>query len=142
MFNFLLILIQSTVFQTVIAGVLVFVLSQIFQDYILKPRQKYKDTVSKIDHQLNFYLSVILNDIEKIPKEISEEIENKIRALSCDLETDYKRLVFKNIKSKNIRKAADNLCLLVSLSWYICDAKTRREEILKIRKLLKINEIN
>ncbi len=44
--NWLLNLFQSIVFQTVISGV--FVLSEIIQNFFLKPLQKYKEVIGKL----------------------------------------------------------------------------------------------
>src|SRR3989344_9230773 len=86
-------LINSTVFQTVIAGVFVFVGSQILQDYFLKPKQIYRDVVVKIDNQLKFYSNIITSPgTVEIPKEILKTCNETLRSLSCELEATYKRL--------------------------------------------------
>ena len=48
-------LLNSTIFQTVISGVLVFILGQLFIEYFLRPLQRYVQLRAKIAYYLVFY---------------------------------------------------------------------------------------
>lgn len=118
--NYLIELIElskSTVFQTVIAGVLVFVVSEFVQNFILKPTQEYKKTITKINNELKFYSDIILNPGQWTNKKELEEYKNcsrRLRLLSCDLEVSRRQLLFRfKQKDKNIADAAS---LLIGLS--------------------------
>lgn len=88
--NWLLNLFQSIVFQTVMSGVLVFVLSEIIQNFFLRPLQKYKEVVGKIDNQLKFYENIIINPGNILLREKYLECSDTLRKLSCELEAVYK----------------------------------------------------
>lgn len=112
--NWLLNLFQSIVFQTVMSGVLVFVLSEIIQKFFLEPLQKYKKVTGKIDNQLKFYANVITNPGNILPREIYLECSNTLRKLSCELEVTYKQIPFKKLTTR--RKISDAASRLIRLS--------------------------
>lgn len=94
--KWLLDLFQSIVFQTVMSGVLVFVLSEIIQNFFLKPLQKYKEVIGKTDNQLKFYANVITS-----PAIFCREkyIENAL--VSCGVYHASWRQVINKFLSKN-----------------------------------------
>lgn len=88
-------LFQSVVFQTVISGVFVFILSQYISRFIIEPLQEYKKIIAKIDNKLKFYSKVIVNP--PFTNQLSEDYlvaKQELRELSCELEASYKILPF------------------------------------------------
>ena len=55
---------SSEIFLTVISGVLVFVLGQLFNEYFLKPIQAYKQLRAKIAYNLTLYAHFYMNPIK------------------------------------------------------------------------------
>ena len=129
------------VFQTVVSGVLVFILGQFFLEFILKPKLKYKEVIGKIDNKLKFFANVITKP-GVLPPQVLEECANILRDLSCNLESTYKQLFWnqKN-RDKNISEAA-KLLINLSNSLYEKGQGLRNSDNLdRIRKLLYITEL-
>lgn len=87
----------STVFQTVISGVFVFVFSEIIVRCFFIPIQEYRKVVARIDNRLKFYANAYGHSTydPKLPAEVRERFLNvvdTIRELSCDLEAIYKQI--------------------------------------------------
>jgi len=112
--GWLLNLFQSIVFQTVMSGVLVFVLSEAIQKFFLEPLQRYKEVIGKIDNQLKFYANVITNPGNILPREIYLECSNTLRKLSCEIEANYKQIPFKKLDTR--KKVSDAASRLIRLS--------------------------
>lgn len=148
--NYLIELLKSTVFQTVITGVFVFAVSQFVQNFILKPIQEYKKTIAQIDNELKFYANIILSPGQWENEKELEKYKNcsqRLRILSCDLEVSRKQLLFRfRRKDKFIKDASS---LLIGLSNGL--GKTapgmkngflrNRGDLKKIRSLLKIQPL-
>ncbi len=98
----------------VISGVLVFVLSEIIQNFFLKPLQKYKKVIEKIDNQLKFYANVITNPVNILPGGIYSECSNTLRKLLCELEATYKQIPLKKLNTS--KKVSDTASRLIRLS--------------------------
>ena len=64
MCDFLINLFTSEIFLTIISGVLVFVIGQLFNEYFLKPIQDYKKLRGKIAYTLTFYAQLYMNPID------------------------------------------------------------------------------
>jgi hypothetical protein len=141
-------LLQNSVFQTVISGTLVFCLSQIIQKFILEPILEYKKTIGKIDNKLKYYSNKISTILSKT---VLIETSEKVRELSCDLESSYKQIPFNKffvwIKIIPGKKAiSDSSKSLIRVSNIVTDEKLNDEikifdEIEKIRNLLNIPEL-
>lgn len=80
-------MVGSTVFQTVLSGVLVFVLGQIFLKLVIDPVYQLKKTKADIAHTLIRY-AYALHNPNVIPKELYAETYDKLRALSGQLYAD------------------------------------------------------
>jgi len=141
-------LLQNSVFQTVISATIIFCLSQIIQNFILEPILKYKKIIGEIDNKLKYYS----NKMSKIlPKTVTQKTSEKIRELSCDLESSYKQIPFNKffvwIKIIPSKKAiSDSSKSLIRVSNIVTDKKLNDEikiidEIKKIRNLLNIPEL-
>ena len=111
-------LFQSIVFQTVMSGVLVYVLSQIIEKFFLDPILKYNEVKGKIDNKLKFYSNVIANP-GILPDETYLECSNILRELSCELEATYKQIPVKKIlviKLDSPENVSNSARLLIELS--------------------------
>ena len=71
-------LIQNTTFLTIISGVLVFILSQWFVEYIIKPLQEYKKIKSQIAYDLVYFSNIYHNPCG-LRKELYEEASKELR---------------------------------------------------------------
>lgn len=80
-------LLLNPVFQTVITGVLIFVIGQIFQNFFLQPLQELKKVVGKIDYQLKFSANVYTSSLR--PQEDYNKVSESLRDVSCELETNF-----------------------------------------------------
>lgn len=77
----------TTVFHTVLSGVLVFVLGQIFLKLIIDPINQLKGTIADIAHTLIRYAHALHNP-DIISPELRTETYNKLRELSSQLYAD------------------------------------------------------
>lgn len=78
----------SETFLTVISGVLVFVLSQLFNDYWLKPTHRYKDLRSRIAYSLVLYANLYMNPVEyklALQTEEREKASTDLRKLAAEV---------------------------------------------------------
>lgn len=77
---------DTTVFQTVIAGVLTFVVGQLVLKLLIEPVHEMKKTIADIAHTLIERANVIANP--GVPaKEVMEEASQELRKLSSRLES-------------------------------------------------------
>ncbi|SRR6266498_2648321 len=114
-------LLGSIVFQTVISGVFVFVLSELLQKFILEPVKNHKEIIAKIDNKLKLYGNIITNPPvgNQIPP-IYFEVQSVLRELSCDLEVTYKTIPLRRFLSWlkfinysfNVKNSASSLIFL------------------------------
>jgi|GEM_PF-1036698 len=111
-------LMQNQVFQTILAGTLVYTLGSIIEKFILEPVYKYKETIAKIDNKLKFYGDVTGNPGSDYPdREIKLECRAVIRNLSCELESNFKAIPFGWQWTKEEKyKIADSAKRLIRLS--------------------------
>ena len=80
---------QNNTFCTVISGVLVFVGSQLVNEYWLKPIQKYKALRAKISYSLTLYANLYMNPVEYKLANEREEIDvasNELRQLAAEVD--------------------------------------------------------
>ncbi len=136
----------NQVFKTVISGVLVFVIGQIIQKFIIEPLWEYKKTLGKIDYRLKYYSNKMSG---LLPEEIITETSNTIRELSCELEASYKQIPFNCIFAflsvipwkKDLSKAAVKLILVSNITGLKEERVKIYDEIKEIRELLKIQTL-
>ena len=102
--NVLYDIVKNEIFLTILSGIIVFVLSQLIMEKIIKPRDRLKEEKGKIICCLTMYANLIFN-----PCKISGD---KI------VETD----VYKNASSE-IRKTASEFSGLVESHPVICNSK-------------------
>lgn len=79
----------TSTFATILSGVLVFILSQLFIEYCLKPIQDFKKLKAKVQYELNFYANVYSNVIkEQICRlECLEEAKLHLSIIACEMES-------------------------------------------------------
>ena len=83
---------SNTVFLTVISGVIVFVLSQLFMELLIKPLAPYNAIKAKIAYNLVYYANVYHNPIDlgttggihEVPQNYKEASDN-LRKLAAEI---------------------------------------------------------
>ena len=81
--------ITNQTFVTVISGVLVFVLTQLYTEFCLRPMQEYKNLKGKIAKALVLYANLYANPIKNMIGENSHywrEAEDEVRNLAAEVE--------------------------------------------------------
>ncbi len=150
--NIIKAIISNQVFLTVISGTFVYVLCQIFLEYIINPRIEYKRIKNKISYTLTMYacyysnpLNLRKNNIEK-EIEIYKEASNEMRRVGSEL-SGYIATIL-SIKFLKIKKLNDVKRYLIGLSngFIILNGdvgETIRDNIKyekKIKRILKIKD--
>ncbi len=90
MCDFLKDLVTSNTFLTVISGVLVFVISQMFNEYWLRPIQNYKELRAKISYGLTLYANLYMNPVKyELLYETKERdsASNELRMLAAEVDS-------------------------------------------------------
>ena len=102
-----------TIFTTVVSGVLVFVLGQLFNEYFLKPIQDYKVLKAKISYSLTFYANLYMNPITI--SELNQEYSDaslEIRKLAAEVDATIELRPFGNIfipRAKILKETSKSL---------------------------------
>lgn len=99
---------------TVVSGVLVFVICQLFIEYFLKPIQDYKKLRAKISYTLTYYADLYMNPIksENDKDKFWECGSQNMRELSAEVRSFIELRPFGNIfipKKKKLVDVAENL---------------------------------
>lgn len=143
---------KSVVFQTVISGVLVLVLGQLILKFLIEPYHEFLSTIGQIDNELKDYANIITN-----PVSLDEFLKNpvrrikynncseRIRKLSCNLESSRKRMVLRNKKFDNRIAVASQRMIFIHNNLAGNDIQRSVDLNIKaievIRKNLKIPEL-
>ncbi len=90
--------VTSNTFFTVISGVLVFVLCQLFNEYFLKPIQDYKKIRSKIAYSLTLYAYLYMNPV-KFERKVDniEQASYELRRLAAEVDAMIELRPFGNV---------------------------------------------
>lgn len=143
----------SNMLLTVISGVLVFVIGQIFNEYFLKPIQDYKNLRAKIAYNLtlhaNLYMNPIINNKrnEEYDK-ASEEMRRLASEVNAMIEIRPKGNIFIP-KAKELSEVSGDLIGISNNFYYtrLCEAvdanRKCREDIysrLKIKGYIETND--
>ena len=102
-----------TVLTTVVSGVLVFILGQLFNEYFLKPIQDYKALKAKIAYSLTLYANLYMNPITI--SELNQEYSDaslEIRKLAAEVDATIELRPFGNIfipRAKILKEASKAL---------------------------------
>lgn len=145
---------SSTVFWTVISGVLVFVIGQLFVELFLKPLSRYNEIKAEIAYALVYYANVYLNPIV-YNKEVQPNIElykkasEELRILAAKITgfSQERRFLRIFIPVKRIEQVRHNLiglsngCVISSVR-HEGEYVTRNEQNVKeIKRLLRLRAI-
>lgn len=112
---------------TVLSGVLVFILGQLFIEYFLKPIQDYKKLRSNIAFALTYYADLYMNPVEKRCEEYDEG-KRKIRELSAQVRATIEIKPLGNIfipQKEKLAKAAEGLMGLSN--GFYCNSDCQRK---------------
>ncbi|MDX1608465.1 MAG: hypothetical protein R3251_04640 [Candidatus Spechtbacterales bacterium] len=113
-------LIQSIVFQTVVSGVFVFIISQLVFEIVIKPIRKFKATILKVGTILDFYSNVIVNPplSGQLPEDYMDA-KKSLREVAFELEAAYKNIplnaLLARIPEKAITHARKGLIFLSNI---------------------------
>ena len=147
MFELIKNLITSSTFLTIISGVFVFVLSQLFNEYYLKPIHEYKKLRAKISYSLILYANLYINPVET--KNITEDVKvasYEMRKLAAEVNSmiEIRPSICPNIPKKSV--LYDVSKNLIGISNGFCfkdkcnpgrDNKVLRDEIQSLLKMRK-----
>nr|DAY65468.1 MAG TPA: hypothetical protein [Caudoviricetes sp.] len=150
-------------FITVICGVLVFVLGQLFMELFLKPLQRYKQLKSKLSYLLvKYYIqiinvrgamnTVILKDLDNESlNQLAFEGREQLKEIAAELEgflyEKWTVINFMFAKPKNIEKVV-NLLLQVSGRMISADRlvdkanENNKLDVLEIKRIMKLSNNN
>lgn len=107
--NAFLNVLNSEVFCTVLSGVLVFIISQFVLELVIKPRVKYKETLSKILYSLTYYADVISNPmVVSTDKEKQKKDFDSFKDSKYSLASDELRKLGSEIKTYSFKKKRNN----------------------------------
>lgn len=145
--DWLLSLFQNVVFQTVISGVFVFIISEVAQKFLLDPLHQFKGVIGKIDSQLIFYRRIFGTPIPN--EEINKNCREIMRRIMSDLGATYNQIPFNKFLSVFIRKIPKRRQIQESIRGlrFLAnnvgqgDGEKNIKEIEKIRENLNIREL-
>ena len=83
-------IIESTVFQTVISGVFIYISGEIIQKFFLEPVKDFYRIIGTIDNGLKYYAHFITSP--NVAMIAAPDLHKALRKLSCDLEAAYKQI--------------------------------------------------
>lgn len=130
-------------FFSVVEAVVVYVMGQIIQRFILKPFQDFRAVLGKISYNLKFFANLITNPVADDKLEL---VTKTLRSLACRLESRYFQLFwglsfccwnFPN--KKNIKNAVDGLIRLSNSAGNRDYLLKNSDEIEKIKDELHLN---
>ena len=102
-------LFENETFLTIISGVIVFILSQYFLEFVLKPLQEYKELKSKIAYNLVYYANIFHNPAD-LKKELCDEASRELRKNAAELKAfSIKKPWYIGPKSKSMQLTASYL---------------------------------
>ena len=137
-------LLSNQTFQTIIAGVLIFTLGQIIQNFVLKPIQDFMVLKVEISHKVKFHSNILTNSGIK-PKRI-DWASGDMRDLSSQLESKYIIIPIKWLfillriipSKKDIKDAVTCLTFLSNAGGQAEYISENANKIDKLKKDLKI----
>lgn len=106
---------DNNIFWTIIAGVFVFILSQIILEFFLKPFREYKNIKNEVFNKLKLYSNIITNPISKEDFIINKSRFSFILSLNAEEEQEFEKMnnqrIFENYLniSSEIRKLSCDL---------------------------------
>lgn len=103
---------------TVISGVLIYILGQIVQNFILKPIQDFRIVLTAVSHKMKFRENILTTSVADL--NVIQQACAEMRDLSSNIESRYIIIPFKKPlsviraipSSENVRIAAQKLIFL------------------------------
>lgn len=149
--NVLKTIFSNTVFLTVISGVIVFVISQLIMELLIKPLGRYNAIKAKIAYNLVYYANVYHNPIDlgtigdnqSLPQNYNEASDN-LRKLAAEIAgfAEERSMLSIFIKTSRISEVQSSLiglsngCKGRNID-YLIEHNEKREEIIKSKLQLK-----
>jgi len=132
---------SNVVFQTVLAGTLVFVLGQIIQKSIIDVYYVYRGVIARIDNRLRYHLKIIKNPgkdthtIERLQTASQEFLQ-----LSADLASCRKQMIFRSRKMDEKVSEASMLLYGLHIEVFLREDHGDKnfEKLARIRDLLNL----
>lgn len=129
---------------TVVTGVLVYVLGQAVQNFILKPIQDFRVVLVQISHKVKFWENYLINS--GLREDKTKQCRADMRDLASNLESKYiiipfkKQLLYFNMvpAPENVRTAARNLIFLSNAGGESGSEGRNNEAIDLLRKKLDL----
>ena len=133
-----------TVFTTVTAGVLVYVLGQAAQQFVLKTLADFNNVKLDISHRLKFHTNIYVNHIPAGP--IRDRASEDARDMACNLESKYLAIPFRKLfvglrwlpKGSDVNDAVGRLIRLSNSTGETGRGVSNHEDIEEIKNLLSI----
>lgn len=128
-------LLSNTVFQTVVSGVMVFVLGQLFIEYVLKPLQHYKMLRAKAAYCITFY-----RNRYDLSMPVSNLTSEELRKMAAELSAFAieKPVVIFTVRQKCLNNASSHFIGLSNSVSASPDYDLIEENIENIKKILKL----
>lgn len=135
---------SNVVFQTVLAGTLVFVIGQMIQKSILDQYYAYRAILGRIDNRLKFHSKIIKNPgTDAHSRERLDTASQELLQLSSDLASYRRQLFFCLLTKKTNEKVSEASVLLYELHIGVFLKDDINDENLKklerIRNLLNLS---
>lgn len=137
-------LFENIVFQTVMSGVFIFILSEFIKTFFLEPLQKYKEIIGEIDSNLIFYKNILATPIQN--EELNRDCRKAMKYLMSQLGAIYNKILFKNIliliqRISSLEQIHESVRKLRSLSNNIGKVKLQNsgKENIKALKIIRRN---
>jgi methyl-accepting chemotaxis protein len=142
---------SNTVFLTVISGVIVFILSQLFMELLIKPLARYNAIKAKIAYNLVYYANVYHNpidlgatgDIQELPQKYNEASDN-LRKLAAEIAgfAEERSMLSLFVKASRISEVQSSLIGLSNCCKgrnidHLIELNEKGEEIIKSKLHLK-----
>ena len=122
---------MTGVFATVLSGVLVFVLGQVFLKMILEPVNKLKQTIASVSHAYLLHAPVFFNPVVSQDDE-KKKTREQFRLLSGQLYADANRHVSRVFGLPSWEKVHESAqCLVAIGNWLFSGNTATIEHILK-----------
>ncbi|MFA6429876.1 MAG: hypothetical protein WCV84_05270 [Patescibacteria group bacterium] len=132
-------ILDNPIFQTVLSGVFVLVISDIIQNYCLKPFQHYKEVIGKIDNALQFYANIVGNPSTFSGTDNAKECSAIFRSLSSDLSATRRQM---SVRCRcNDKKISEVAWELIGLSNSMGKADTGESNVARCQKIREALDI-
>ncbi len=124
-------------FWTVITGVVVFVLSQLFIEFFLRPIQEYKKLKSDISWALTYYANIYSNPTG-VKQELYNEASTALRKLAAELRAFNIRKPKILYKKETLEAASKHLIGLSNCMGHDTNRAYIQEDVKRIKEALGI----